>query len=500
MSGRTRRHREPEAPQPFRPRRGIDLALLGILLVGILLRLPHATDEDGYFKDYADEATYFTTGYAHYRGGPDFPLPHGGSGLPLALEFVLWVSGVPGGDPVPQPHADASYQLTPDQVHAAHLAYAMTLGFNLLFILGVFALAAGLLGRDNPWSLLPPALVAVAPYQVTSNMRFLSEPLYAALVCFAIVFVLKAKKDLAYLYAAALCMAGAHLLRVTGLFLMAALALFAWFFLRNPYATRQKHHWHVLGSVAVFFLVCTPYLDWRAESLPGPFDYGVNGRYWTDNQWDFSDQYWQTYTPKTGGEKETMSDYFESHSVGHAAERLWHSLWWPLRDTFSLSPGSEPDKVFSGLETAAVAAAFGWGLSRGSIPAGQRWLSLTMFLSTNLPVVWVYPTAINPRFFLLLAPIAFVVVAGQVQAIPRPRLRLAVGLALPLAVLGVYTLRVAMPGPAVAHWLTMGGWALFWGSWPVLAWGILRGRTHWMARKLPPPGQPAGAVPEATVA
>src|ERR1051326_2307629 len=92
---------EPE--EPVGHRWGTYGLLLLILLGGLVLRLPAFVDEAHYFKHFADEATHFSTAYHGYLNGPEYPLPQGGSGLSLGLEWVLRISGVHGGAAVPQP-------------------------------------------------------------------------------------------------------------------------------------------------------------------------------------------------------------------------------------------------------------------------------------------------------------------------------------------------------------------------------------------------------------
>ncbi|MHB8634241.1 MAG: phospholipid carrier-dependent glycosyltransferase [Thermoplasmatota archaeon] len=481
-SPRAGRRRQTGKEPPISPRRqlGQGAALLAVLLVALVLRLPVYDDEGNYFKHFTDEATYFSTAYNGYLNGTDYPLPNSGSGLPLALEQVLVLAGVHAGAHVPSTRENATYRLDDRQLGAGRLAYAVILGSGLLLVLATYALARELL-VDPAWALLPAAVVAVSPFAATSGMWFLSDPPFAALVLLATWCVLRARRRIAWLYAAAVLAALSHVLRVNGLAVFAALGVLAYLLLRDPTRTRSPAGWHVAGYAATFTAAVAPYLAFRASYLPGPFDSGVNDRFWADGSlFNFQDHYWQTYRPGQGGQKETMGDYFSHHNLLDALVRLWQSAWLPFRDSVSLSLLPQTTKVLSLPETLAGAAAFSYGLSRRLIDRTLGLVVLLLFLATWLPTLWMYPIVRNPaignaRFFLLWGPLVAIVAADVLRRSPR-RVGLPLAAGLTVATLG-YTLVAEHPSAAmVAHWASRGGWVLWWSLWPVLAWLAIRAR------------------------
>jgi 4-amino-4-deoxy-L-arabinose transferase-like glycosyltransferase len=383
-------------------RPAVAAALLALVVAaGVAVRLPAALDEDAYFRNHADEATYFNKAYAEYLADrARVPLAHGGSGLSLLLEQVFRVTGVEPGGYVPQMRP-ADHALDAGQLEAARLAYVV----NALIGGGVVVAVAVLARQVLPplGALAAAAFAAFDPMLVRTSGHLMTEPLFTLFLALAVAAVLKARRRAAWLLAAGPLMAGAHLLRVNGLVMSVAVAAFAVLVFR-----RERHGvpWKWLaGAAALFLVVSAPYLAWRSEHLPGPFDYGTNQRFFADNPWDFSDPYWQEYTMKGGGPREGLGDYLREHGLGGFLERLWMSGLLQVADlvgtgatpwTRSDAPALHPLLVV----LCAVAAV--------RLRGREHWAFPLLAAVTVASLGFVYPIVRSPRYFAPLVPFAIV--------------------------------------------------------------------------------------------
>jgi 4-amino-4-deoxy-L-arabinose transferase-like glycosyltransferase len=374
-----------------------------VVVAGVLVRLPGAMDESGYFRHHSDEATYFNKAYAEYArdgagSGDRLPLAHGGSGLSLFLEQVFRLAGIEPGATVPQ-NPPPGYTFAPEQLEAARLAYLT----NALVGASV-VVATVLLCRQ----LLPPlavlagaAFAAFDPALVRMSGQLMTEPAYTLMLTLAVAAVLKAREHPAWLLAVGPLMAFAHMLRVNGLVMLFMVVLFGVLLFRRESKVPWKH---VALTVGLFFLVAAPYLIWRADHLPGAFDYGTNQRFFADDPWDFSDEYWQGYSYSEGGPRETAGDYLGSHSLGTAFRRLWSSVLLQVVDL--VGAGSSP---WTRLDAPAfhpllvVLCAVGAVRLRGR---PEHWALPIALAFSFLTFVWVYPIVRSPRYFMPLVPLA----------------------------------------------------------------------------------------------
>src|SRR5205814_855052 len=138
------------------------------------------------------------------------------------------------------------------------------------------------------------------------------------------------------------------------------------------------------------------------------------------NNWDFHDSYWQNYTYAKGGPRETMADYFRTHTLGQAAHRLYLSVQLQFIDLFGAGgtqlahpAGAVLHPILVGLLLPALLRLSGrrehWGFHLG--------LAVTLLTS-----LWVYPIVRSPRYFAPLIPAAVASgLAGlrDVAALPR---------------------------------------------------------------------------------
>ena len=390
----------------------LTILLALVVVAGVLVRLPAVLDEGAYFRHHPDEATYFNAAYAEYTaGGERFPLAHGGSGLGLLLEQVFRLAGVGPGEGVPQdPPADQAFSA--DQLEAARLAYLT----NALLGAGVVVAAIALCRLV----LLPLAVLAGAafaafdPALVRTSGQLMTEPAYTLALTLAVAAVLKAREHPAWLLAVGPLMAFAHMLRVNGLVMFAMVLLFAVLLFRRTSKVPWK--W-VAGAAALFLLVATPYLVWRADHLPGAFDYGTNQRFFADDPWDFDDEYWQGYTYDGGGPRETMGDYFASHSLGTASKRLYSSVLLQVVDLVGAgsSPWNRQDAPALH-PILVVLCAIGVVRLKGR---PEHWAFPLAVGFSLLTFVWVYPIVRSPRYFMPLVPLAIAYALASAHSLAR---------------------------------------------------------------------------------
>jgi hypothetical protein len=386
------------------------LVIAGLILLALLVRLPYGFDEAGFFQHHADEATYFNKAYYEYLNpnAVHVPLAHGGSGYPVLLSWVLdWQGVAPGtGEQVPQFNA----VLTPQQRDVAIVAYVFNALLSVGVVVATFLLANQVLPRIA--TLAATLLVVFDPFLLQQTGWLLTESGYIIMFVLAVWGVFKARVHPGWLLASAVLMMGAHTFRVNGLVMFIMILLFAVLYLRQA-SDRFSWKW-VAAAFAIFFLVGAPYLAWRAEYLPGPFDYGTNQRYFTDHPWNFErddqgryvDYYWRTYTMKEGGEKETIADYFRNHTFGQAVDRFYRSIQWQFYDFFGA--GSGPVRHPEG---AALTPLLVLGLAVGLLKFSHRreyWFFHLGAAFTFLTFLWIYPVVRSVRYFTPLTPLVVI--------------------------------------------------------------------------------------------
>ncbi|HEX2022251.1 MAG TPA: glycosyltransferase family 39 protein, partial [Candidatus Thermoplasmatota archaeon] len=246
---------------------GMRAAVVALIVAALLLRLPLVFTANDVPAGHNDANIYFNQAHAEFLKGNFYPDAHRGTGWQLLLYVVLDAYGFAAG-----PWVGKYETLTGETAQAALVAYAL----SAMLTVGIVA-ATYLLARR----VLPPlptlgavALVAVDPYLMFISTSAMSEPPYTALLVLALACVLKARDHPAWLVGTGVLMALAHVLRINGLVMFGATLLFAAILLARPgrgWRRRAPWGWFA-ASVAAFLLVSAPYLAWRADQLPGPFD------------------------------------------------------------------------------------------------------------------------------------------------------------------------------------------------------------------------------------
>lgn len=383
-----------------------------LVALAVLVRLPLVFRAQDVTMAHGDSWIFFNQAWVDLLGGRGYPDPHRGSGWQLLLAGTLWLLGVaPGAQwiaydaPVP-----------PEAMEAALVAHALSAVISAGAVAATYLLAREILPRGL--TLVAMTLVAFDPFLLRIATSGMSEPPYIAIFVLALVTVLRARRHPSWLLATGALMALAHVLRINGLVMFVMALAFAALYLRRT-TTRVPWRW-LAASVLVFSLVATPYLAWRAQSLPGPFDYGTNQRFWADELWDLDDAYWQGFSPATGGERETMADYFATHHWTEAVARLWRSVQWQAFDVTGVGQWPPLEEEGGGWQggnaTGAALTPLGFGLAlAGAFVAGWRrrpelWMLPLALAFTCATFVWIYPLVRSVRYFAPLIPL-FVVLA-----------------------------------------------------------------------------------------
>jgi hypothetical protein len=382
--------------------RGQMACLTLLIVMAVLVRLPTAFPPQGnpVVGGHPDEATYFNKAFSEYLSGPRYPLAHGGSGLPLVLEQVFRLFGLHPGPAVPQ--AQPSYALSADQRQAAYVATAFCALLGVGAVAGVFLIARQVLPPSG--ALAATALAVFDPALLRwESGQVMSEGGYAVAVLLALAFAVKSRQGALWLVPAAILLAVAHMFRVNGLIIAVMVLTYALLYSRR--ASLRKFQWKgVVLALLAFFLVLTPYLAWRADSLPGPFDYGTNQRFFADSAWNFKDVYWQNYTYSGGGHRETFQDYLATHSASDFLLRAYNSLRLQVIDFVGggASPGERADgpALTPWLVAASLATALYFPRRR------EFWFFPLTLAFTFATFVWIYPAFREVRHFSLMAPLA----------------------------------------------------------------------------------------------
>ena len=426
-------------------------AVVALVVLAVALRMPLVVVANDVPAGHNDANIYFNYVYTGYLKGDVYPDGHRGSGWNFLLFGTLWLFGVEGGDWVGKfetPEGEAA--------HAARLAYALSAMMSAGAVVAVYLLAR---------QLLPPlatlgamALVAFDPYLLFISTSAMSEPPYTVVLVLSLACALKARQHPAWLLGAGALMALAHMLRINGVVMFAMVLLFAFLLLRGaPWFSRAW--WRSTGAwmaaaFAVFLLVSTPYLMWRADRLPGPFDYGTNQRFWADDLWTPGDSYWANYDYENGGPRETMADYFAKHDLGDALDRLYRSIQWQVFDLFGFGkwPGHETEGgVWTGTPpdgsalTPLVVALSLVGLFVAH-RRRETWFLPLALLFTFATFVWIYPLVRSVRYFSPLIPLFAV-----------------------FAMLGWLHLATLVRRPHLVGSLLFGAWLFLYGARPLLA-------------------------------
>lgn len=374
-----------------------------IVLLALVVRAPMVFASTEINTGHGDANIYYNYARHLYLDGNLAPDPHRASGWPLLLAGTMKLFGVHAG-----PWVEMSDALDADAARAARIDYALCAA-----LAGLAVAAVWFAGRE----FLPPLatlaamlLVAFDPFLLGNSATGMSEAPYVTLVVLAFATTLRARRHPAWLLATGALMALAAMLRVNGLVLLVALLAFAAVLLRGA-SWRRARPW-LAGALLVSAALLAPYLAWRAASLPGPFDYGTNQRFWADDLWDMHDAYWTHYSPATGGPRETMGDYFARHSLADAAVRLYQSVAWQAFDL--VGAGHWPplqkeggDWVGTAREGAALTPLLVVLGVAGLALAWRRELLVLPFVlaATFATFVWIYPLVRSVRYLSPLIPL-----------------------------------------------------------------------------------------------
>lgn len=368
-----------------------------VVIGGIAVRLALVPDADDIFQGHNDSKQYFAKAYGEFLHEMYYPLAHGASGWPLLLSGALRMFGFVG---------TAGFSMSMDAPwdeegrEATLFAYSFHAMVSATLVLATILLARSLVGPLT--SLVAGALVAIDPFLLDQSTTVMADQIFAVMIILAIACVVKAKDSPVWLFVAGALVAVSHLMRVNGLLMLGAIVIFAAIHLRR--AAPRHRLWHLAIPVVAFLLVAAPYLAWRAEHLPGAFDYGTNQRFWADDPWNMQDPYWKSYSYENGGERETAADYFATHSLSESALRFYQSGQWQLLDL---------------TRVVLTPMLLVLGLAGMASTRRENWASITPIVGLTLAAtfMWVYPIVRSPRYFLILVPLfAILASAGAVHA------------------------------------------------------------------------------------
>lgn len=468
----------------------LELAALALLLAAILLRLPLVATADDVTHGHNDATVYFNQVYAHYLNGNFYPDHDRGSGWSLLLYVTLAAFDVEGGAPVWR-----ESPLEANAARAALLAYALSAMASAGIVAATFLLAKRVLSPLATLAAL--AFVTFDPYLLSITTSAMSEPPYTVLLVLALACAVRVEDSPWWLVGSGVLLALAHVLRVNGLVMLVAALVVGWLGLR-ALAPRRRARW--LGATAaVFLLVLTPYLAWRAEHVGNPFDYGTNQRFFADDLWDMDDPYWTARNAGLDPPKETLSDYLATHTIAEAVGRLYRSVQWMLFDLLGYGkwPQGEPEggwwtgtppdgsaltPLLSGLLVVGLFLARPW----------RRWAFVWVSVALTLATfVWVYPLVRSVRYFAPLIPLAAILAAGVLAQLcagtRHPRLA---GAAVVGAYAALYAARPALALPDGARLLAASGEVAALVGVFALGWALLVALP--LARQVPRPrGRPA---------
>jgi len=444
-----------ERPAPYH---AVAAALVVLALLVRLALAAHATDVS---HGHPDSWVFFHQAYVEYLGGNVFPDDHRGSGWQLLLFATLHALGFEAGE------GWTGYQqaMTGDAANAALVAHTLSASLAAGAVAATLLLARELVPR--PAALLAATLIAFDPFLLRSSTSAMSEPLYVPLFVLGVMTVLRARRHPAWLVATGALMALAHVMRVTGLVMYGALGLFALALLHRPLLgatqgrARRALAWtHALlrdrrllawggASVATFLLVASPYLVWREVGGHGALDYGTNQRFWAADLWDLQDPWWQAEFAGERIPRETMRDYFATHSLAQAAERLAQSIAWQVFDLFGsgryppwtteggawVGSPQEESALTPLLVALSLVAAF------TAMRRREWWFLPIALVVTFLTFVWIYPLVRSVRYFAALIPLfTIAAVAGWMHLATLVRRPWLVGTAIFGAYLALYAL------------------------------------------------------------
>ncbi|MHB8605813.1 MAG: hypothetical protein ACYDCK_11215 [Thermoplasmatota archaeon] len=388
----------PVAPEPrgfLAANATFGLLAAAILVLAVLARAPLALESDAVHTGHPDANVYFNAAYAAYLKGHFLPLPHGGSGWPLALTIYYKVLGVaPGNFSDPKGGEPAA------ALDAEVLGYAFSGALSAGAVVCTFLLARELVPRRE--QLLAMGLVAFDPYLLSQTGSLLTEAGYIVLFTLATWLVLRARRPDASgklargsIAAAALLMVAASAFRANGMVMAVMLAVWLWILLRED---RERAKRAVVLYVVVFLVATAPYWAWRASSFGNPFDYGANSRLWADDIWNMSAPWWH------GAPKETFSDYWATHTLGQMATRAWESVAWQVWDFFLVA--LTPFMALLSLGGAyRVRKRRAWSFA---------WLAAAFTFVTFL---WMYPVVRTARYYTPLTPLLAPLAAFALSAL-----------------------------------------------------------------------------------
>ncbi len=223
IKGKNRSHGKDDghrAPRPKGLGKDLTLVLLGIIVVGVLLRI--VTFWSGY--NYGDTPFYVQMGKSIAQGG-NFILPWGD---PFMRGSGPWI-------PAPSHHFSPLYPMILGLFFAAfgysyELARAVGIGLSVVFLMVIFATTKNLMGRSK--ALVITALFSVDPNLILATRDMMPENLLMTFFALTIWAIVRAIKDDRYMVIAALSAGAGYLTKssVGYLFILAGIGGFLWRF------------------------------------------------------------------------------------------------------------------------------------------------------------------------------------------------------------------------------------------------------------------------------
>jgi len=142
---------------------------------------------------------------------------------------------------------------------------------------------------------------AFSPILIAHSSEGFTESIFILLIILFINVIVKPKHHYRSLYYAAGLASLAYYVRPNGIFLLAALLVFAMFTLRPL----KKEYKILIWILVVFIIISFPHLIPRAVTFGSPFDFGENSKYFAENYYHI----WAPNIPVT-----SFFTYIQTHS------------------------------------------------------------------------------------------------------------------------------------------------------------------------------------------
>lgn len=210
-----------------------------------------------------------------------------------------------------------------------------------------------------------------------------SEGLFIFLALFSFYFLISSGQKKSFLFLGSAFAGLAFCVRVTGIFLLPAILLFA--YVNRRKIPKWKWHWLIL-VILVFILVVSPYLILRFSSSEYPLQ-GRAGRY------IFVDVEQQLFDPEINP---SLSSFLSTHSLQNIFSRALRGMTLIVRDMYSLNQ-------FLVLFTIAGLLFF----------TRKKFLGFHfVYLSWFVGHFWIYAAVRSSRLLLPLLPFSIILTAG----------------------------------------------------------------------------------------